>query len=133
MTTYMQPPLPTGAELRDEGMARAEAHASFTWKAAALAAIHLVCEKRLRTPEPFFTADAVWYYLDKWATPPPEPRALGPMMTRAQRMGWITPTPNFVPTTRPSAHGSPSRIWRVCTPLPPLPNDIARQAPLGAA
>lgn len=56
-----------------------------------------------------FTAD------DIWATglcSPPEPRALGAVMTAAARAGLIARTGRFQATARAKRHAAPIAIWR---------------------
>lgn len=88
---------------RDEAMARAEAHAPEDWNARADAAILRLAKAREQ-----FTTDALWDRLD----PPPEPRALGPAMKRAQKAGWIEPTDRYKQSAREANHARPVRVWR---------------------
>jgi hypothetical protein len=57
-----------------------------------------------------FTGDDVWTSMGDQVVV--EPRALGPVMRRAQRLGWATPTDRYVLTERPEAHRRPVRVWR---------------------
>lgn len=96
-----------GAELRDDGIARAEAHAEVQWKDAALDAV-LACARQL----PRFTTDEVYAHglLVGYSTH--ELRAMGGIMRRACTQGWIVPTDDYRPTARPEAHRRPMRVWR---------------------
>ena len=56
------------------------------------------------------TTDEVWR---QGVPSPPEPRALGPVMMAAAKAGYIERTDRTRQTTRPEAHASPKRIWKV--------------------
>lgn len=96
-------------ELRDEGIAKADAAAKEDWKASAIAAVYVAAQTHDR-----FTTTAVWALLAKDAsiTPTREPRAMGAIMRKAQKNGWIEPTDKFLNTNRASRHRAPVRIWR---------------------
>jgi hypothetical protein len=98
---------PTGEELRDEGMARAERAAPEEWKDAAWHAI-----VALANAGADFTADDVWA---KVGFAPPEPRALGPLLVRAQKAGMIRNTGNRRSSTRPEHHAFPCAVWEPCS------------------
>jgi hypothetical protein len=94
-----------GARRRDDGMARADAHADPDWKAEA--------DQIVRDFLVPFLGDDVWATLDRRGVDyPHEPRALGPIILRVYRAGLIEPTGRFFNTARPSAHRSPQREWR---------------------
>lgn len=93
-----------GAKLRDDGMARAEAHASPEWRAAASAAIADVARGF-----PFFTSDHVWA---TGLARPRESRALGPEFKRAQFAKILEPTDTFKLSAQASRHRAPIRVWR---------------------
>jgi hypothetical protein len=99
-----------GVAARDEGMARAEAGAGSEWMDEALNVVWAVATKRIR-----FTADDLWL-----AGLPPhnEHRALGPLMRKAHRLGYIEPTDTFVTSARRSRHAGPMRVWRSCIWIP---------------
>lgn len=86
------------ARLRDEAMERAEAGASMDWRARALIAVH-----RVATEQPSFLVDSVWAYIEK----PEEPRAIGPIMQRACRNGWITKSGQYEPSAQTTTHSNP--------------------------
>lgn len=93
-----------GGKLRDEAMARVEAHASSEWRAAASKAIADVARAK-----PFFTADHVWA---TGLARPHESRALGPEIKRAARAGVLEPTDTFKLSAQASRHRAPIRVWR---------------------
>lgn len=95
-----------GEQLKERGMATAEAHADDAWKDAAYLAVCAVAQRCHR-----FTTDAVWVALGV-TDPPREPRALGPVMRRAMRDQIIVPTSEFDLTARPSRHRAPLRVWQ---------------------
>jgi hypothetical protein len=92
---------------RDEAIERVEKHAAERWKVAALGAVRSVAARR-----PLFASDEVWRQIPDDAGKPHEPRAMGAVMRRAVREGWIEPTDDFKPTARVAAHRRPQRIWR---------------------
>lgn len=95
---------PEGAKAaRDEAMKRAEKAAHEEWKARALSTILLVCTKRGT-----FTSEDLW----KAGLPKPrEPRALGPMLTKAAKRGWCEPSGTYVKGSSVSRHGAPIAVW----------------------
>lgn len=107
MTVMEQFDLGAGQRAADRAIDQVEAHADERWLDRALEAVRFVAERRVT-----FTTDPVWFWLGKWGVPHPhEPRAMGAVMRRAQKEGWISPTQEFVPTTRVKSHKSPTRVW----------------------
>jgi len=101
-----------GEELRDLSIEQVERAADEAWKAAAWDAVLWACQHRRVGGE--FTTDLIWWRLDKLgAVPPREPRAMGPIMLKAQRLEFVEFTGRFVMTARPQAHRAPVRVWRV--------------------
>jgi hypothetical protein len=94
---------PTGEELRDEGMERALRAAPADWKAVAWQAILDLTDAGSE-----FTSDAVW---EKVGFSPPEPRALGPLLLRAQRAGMIRPSGERRSSERAVRHAGPVSVW----------------------
>jgi hypothetical protein len=95
-------------DARDEAIQRVDEHAEKRWKAAALNAVRFIAEKR-----DAFTTDAVWWLLDQQDIEPPhEERALGAIMQRAARQGWIEPTDRTRKSVRPACHARDLRVWR---------------------
>ena len=74
------------------------------WKAMALEAVRLTAENNDE-----FIVDVVWRYLDN---NPAELRAMGPVMLKAAKKGWIEKTDRFKLSARVSAHRNPRVIWR---------------------
>lgn len=93
-----------GKQLRDEGIANAEAGAPTGWPFAALQAVRWVA----RTHETF-TPDDVW---ETGLEKPPEPRALGAVMLRAVKAGYCERTETYQPSRNPLQHHTPIRIYR---------------------
>lgn len=99
--------LAKGEANRDEAMARVEAHAKEQWKGAAERAVHQVALTHLYRVETDMVVASI----------PPEytthnMKALGPVMKKAVRMGWIEPTGEFGRTARPQGNGRPMRLYR---------------------
>lgn len=91
-------------EAKNEGMARAEAHAPQDWrKLARLSAIAVA-----RTQKEF-TADDVWKALG--GNKPPEPRALGGIMNGLVIDGYIKATDRVKKTTQVSRHRGLVKVW----------------------
>ena len=84
---------------REQGIGDSDEHADQGWKLAALAAIHHVAQQHR-----LFTTDEVWEALltsPEWTH---EPAALGPLMLRACRDGWIAKTDTWERTKIPRRH-----------------------------
>lgn len=100
----------SGQEAKIKAMQQAEAHTYPGWNDTALDAVRLAAQKHRE-----FVSDHVWEYMP---TPNPqddpqlEPRAMGAVMARANRLGWIKPTQVFQPTNRVASHRRPCRIWQ---------------------
>lgn len=90
---------------RDEGMDRVDANADSEWKDVALVTVY-ACASIHRT----FTADDVWLWIPEHVYTH-EPRALGPVMVRAVKEGWIRASDSFQPSKRESRHACPLRVW----------------------
>lgn len=92
---------------RDEAMARVDEAADHEWKYWANRAVH-----NLARSQGEFSTDAVWALLDHWEVPAPrEPRAIGPVMTRAVNDGLITPM-GYKQSTSIKRHARPMRTYR---------------------
>jgi len=100
----------SGQEAKMKAMQQVEAHTYPGWIDTALDAVRLAAQKRRE-----FVADNVWDYMP---TPNPqddpqlEPRAMGAVMARANRLKWIEPTGFFKPALKATSHRRPCRIWR---------------------
>jgi hypothetical protein len=93
-----------GEELRDSGIQKADEHADPKWRRDALATVRRCAESRS-----LFTTDLVWEHMESETH---EPRAMGAVMLRAQKLGWIQPSENWELSRRPECHRRPIRVWR---------------------
>lgn len=94
----------TGDELRDRAIAVVDAAAPAEWKDMALDAVYQVCLHRT-----WFGSDDVWAELKE---PPPEPRALGAIMVKAQRLGYCEAQDDWNKSSLPRQHSRPVRLWK---------------------
>jgi hypothetical protein len=92
-----------GREARDAAMARVDAAADPEWKDDAWSAIEQLVARGVD-----FTSDDVWRIV---GFKPSEPRALGPLMMRAQRAGMIRNSGNRRNSERPEHHAFPCTVW----------------------
>lgn len=97
----------TALQITMEAINSADAGANETWKEAALKTVELLARSR-----EIVTSDAVVTAMENLPVRTHEPRALGPIMLRARKMGLIEKTNEFIPTERDTAHGSPMRVWK---------------------
>lgn len=95
------------ARERDAAMVRVDCAADTTWRDVALEAVRRVAMARRE-----FTTDAVLERLERETAYTHEMRALGPVMSRAQKAGWIEPTQRFENSAAVSRHKAPKRVWR---------------------
>lgn len=95
---------------RNEAMRVVDRNANPEWKDVALDAVR---EIALIRGKDGFTTDAVWALLTRWGWQDAthEPRALGPVMTRAVKLGICRPTERFGRSTIPRGHARPVRIY----------------------
>lgn len=105
-----QPRLPLGdlgeaRARRDEAMAAVEEHAPEGWADAALDLIEVYARQHEFLFPPHWWGWAADHGLD----PPPQARALGPVIKRAAVAGIIAPTGFYWPS--PSSHSSPKQLW----------------------
>ena len=99
-----------GEQAKIKAMQQAEAHTYAGWNDTALDAVRLAAQKHFE-----FVADNVWDYMPQpnpLHDPQLEPRAMGAVMARANRLKWIEPTGFFKPALRATSHRRPCRIWR---------------------
>lgn len=102
------PPAVEGARRRDAAVRRVGDAAPDPWWDQALGAVKDAAQQQPGG----FTTDDVWRILEHAGLDaPPEPRALGAVMTAARRAGIIRPTDRYAPTVRPGAHRRPVRVW----------------------
>ena len=88
---------------RDEAIERV-AEASGDWQDVALEAVYQVALSK-----PLFASDDIWATgLEK----PREPRAMGPVMMRAVRLGYCEATDRTVPSSSVMQHARPLRLYR---------------------
>ena len=87
-------------------MSQVERNAHAQWKDAAMEAIIKTAKSNKE-----FTTDSVWQNMES-DVKTHEPRAMGPMMMRAKKMGWIKPSSEFRPSTKRSQHAQPLRVWK---------------------
>lgn len=60
------------------------------------------------------TSDDVWAAVGEFTVAQPrEPRAMGAVLRRLQRFGYLKPLKKWQPSTRACCHGRPVRVWRV--------------------
>lgn len=93
--------------VKEAAIAKAERGAPTGWLALAEQAVMAAAE--LGT----FTTDDVWARLGKHgaAGTPPEPRALGAVMSKLAKAGRIAATSRYEPSARVACHGRPVRMW----------------------
>lgn len=99
---------PLAAAARDRDMARVDRAVDPEWRDLAYEA---VVETAAELPDGFIVDD-VWQHLPAGVEDPREPRAMGPVMRRAQSAGIIVPTNEYRPSARVTAHRNPRRVWR---------------------
>ena len=88
---------------KEEGMARVDRHAPPLWKETAYrVALYLARSRET------FTVDDLWSYVEK----PPEPRALGPLVTRMKKEGVWIETGMRVKSRIPAHHSYPIEVYR---------------------
>jgi hypothetical protein len=97
-----------GAIARDAAMDAVERAADSEWKRKAWEAFVYVAKRRKA-----FTTDAVWYMLQEWkVSAPREPRAMGPMVSRARREGICEVTGDMKKSERVGCHRRPIEVYR---------------------
>lgn len=90
------------AAARDAAIATAAAGAPEAWTANARALVRQLADAGAE-----FTTDDLWTRLPQ----PPEPRAMGAVMTWAADQGLVVATDRTRPSTRPECHARPVRVW----------------------
>ena len=97
-------------EARDEAIQKADDNADEEWKDAAERVV-----RRLSLCVHEFTTDDVWRELIAWGWEMPrESRAMGGIMRRAEKKGWVKPTMRFENSSRVACHRRPLRVWESC-------------------
>jgi hypothetical protein len=97
-----------GELAKQEGMGRAARGANPEWVSFMLAAL---IEVARRQPY-FFTDDIERIRIERGGPSTPEPRAMGPLMKRAQRDGICELTTRFVTSARVICHCGQKRVWK---------------------
>jgi hypothetical protein len=93
-----------GQERQEQGIRAAVRHADPTWLGDALSVVHYLARTRRD-----LTTDDVWGLLGNRV--PAEPRALGGVMRRAARKGWIRVSDRWRLSDRAENHRRPIRVW----------------------
>ena len=97
-----------GVTERDLGMERVAVSAGDEWIARAYMLIRTLAKYKEE-----FTADTVHIAAANVGMPtPPDPRAWGPVMMKARRVGIIVKTGKYVPSERPACHRRPIPVYR---------------------
>jgi hypothetical protein len=87
---------------------KVERNADEQWIITALFIIYFLAIEQTQ-----FTADMVWEEFEHYPTVTThEPRAMGAVMRKAQKIGFISRTSFFVNSNRTSCHNGPKRIWK---------------------
>jgi predicted neuraminidase len=87
---------------RDRALRIVEENADERWKEQAIYVVEQLARHR-----PRLIADDVLRLVGY----PREPRALGPVMMRAKKEGWIEPLDQWIQNPEPQAHARPVRLW----------------------
>ena len=98
--------MPTHSEAlvaRDAAICQVEAHADEDWRVAALEAVRLAA---LHLPK--FTTNQVWPMIAKDTH---DGRAMGAIMQRAAKQGYIVATNIWLPSDSVTNHARPQRVW----------------------
>ena len=103
------------AQARDEALVRVDRNAHEEWKDAALEAVYQAARVNRK-----FIVDEVWRYMPS-SVNTHDLRAMGPVMRRAIKAGWISSTDEYINSSRVTAHKNPRRIWQslISTLQPP--------------
>ena len=92
---------------RDRALKTVEENASETWKVRASDAVFDCALKY-----DLFIVDQVWQQLEEGDMPGNDNRAMGAVMRRAVKEGFIAPTEMYRPSDRVTSHKVPRRIWK---------------------
>jgi hypothetical protein len=95
-----------GESLKQEAIRRVDENAQEEWKAAALAAVYKVAQSH-----PMITTDTVWQAIPE-EVETHEGRAMGAIMVKAAKEGWITKTNQVSESARPACHRRPLALWK---------------------
>ena len=92
---------------RRAGIEKVERGTDRDWADRALNVIKQVAQQREE-----ITADEIWGVLEEFGDTPREPRALGPIFTRAAKLNLIIKTNKYTMSRRAVNHGRDIRVWR---------------------
>lgn len=92
---------------REEAIDRVERNANEEWMEAAVAA-----GIRLAECTDSLVSEDIFTLLNEFPVGTHEPRAMGAVMRRLRKDGFIEPTDTFIKSPSPVGHGRPSRVWR---------------------
>lgn len=92
-------------DTKEEAIKRSYDNAKEPWKAAAIWELWSISLRKAT-----LTADDVWLAMEGRPEKTDEPSALGGVMRKAQRLGFIRPTKEFIPTKLPQRHRD-MRVW----------------------
>jgi hypothetical protein len=99
----------TGGEIdKRDGMDRAERHAEPYWWQCMLEAAKAVAQRK-----PYFFSDDVvrWCREHHPNVTTHEPRAIGPLLREACRLGYAEKTQDYVPSEQRQCHSRPMLVW----------------------
>lgn len=108
----LPPREPTGAELRDDGMRRAEAHANAVvheWTEGALGYFREFAAI-IGADVEFMTEDVRQFAVDKGFVDAPDARTWGVTATKAQKLGIVRKV-RYGTANRPSSHRAPRNVY----------------------
>lgn len=100
-----------GQMLLDDALERVEEHADEGWKIAAQWALWDEIHEHGLGHE--FTTDELHRRLEAKGVSTHEPRALGAIVRKAAKAGYIVNTERTRKTSRPQSHKRPMTVWRV--------------------
>lgn len=96
-----------GLELRDAAIEAVDKAAALYWKEEAIAALRRTCAKFYE-----FTVDDVQREIVASGAMTLEGRAMGPVMLRGVKNGWMEASGKYTKSSQSQCHGNPRTIWR---------------------
>ena len=106
MTHQLGFDIDSATRAKQEAITRADDSAHKEWRDAALEAVFLTAFDHSH-----FIVDEVWPYIGQ-GYETHELRAMGAVMRKAVKIGWIEPTENFILSSRVTSHRNPRRVWK---------------------
>lgn len=91
---------------KEAAIVAVEANANQEWLDEALEAVVQVAKAQNH-----LTTDDVWARLTSTPNETHDPRAMGPVMIRARKLGYIKPTSRWELSRRLACHARPLRVW----------------------